>query len=89
MVLSSYVLLLEALVFLLATVEQEYSTANKYCFSASHHEMKNKKPLAKLHVGGHNKTANKTSLMTFSVQMNLIYCFKCCCCTVSSTVFLF
>ena len=37
--------------------------------------------------GGHNKATNKTALMTFSVQMNLMYCFNFCRYTVSSTMF--
>ena len=43
------------------------STANKYS-SASHHEQKNKKATGQIKFfGGHNKTANKTSLTAFSM----------------------
>ena len=43
------------------------SAANKYS-SASHHEQKNKKATGQIKFfGGHNKTANKTSLTAFSM----------------------
>ena len=49
------------------TLCNSFSAANKYYCSAGHHEQKNKKPPVKLNFCSHNKTINKTSLMTFSL----------------------
>ena len=44
------------------------STANKYYFSAGHHEQKNKKNYPSNQIfGGHKKATHKTSLTTFSM----------------------
>ena len=64
------------------------STANKYYSSASQHEQKNKKATSQIKFPAVTKKQQiKLVLQLLCVKMNLMYCFKCCRCTVSSTVF--
>ena len=65
------------------------SVANKYYFTAGHHEQKNAKITGQIKFTAIKiKQRMKLVLRHFSiVKMNLMYWFKCCRCTVSSTVF--
>ena len=47
------------------------TSANKHYSSASHHEQKNQKTIGQIKLSSHNKTTNKTSLMTFSMYINI------------------
>ena len=65
-------------------------SSNKYCSSDSHHEWKNKKTTGQikfLAVAIKQQIKLVLSCNILYVKINLMYWFKCSCCTVSSSAF--